>query len=223
MNKRYTLKRAFQLIAFLVTSSLMAQNSLPKGVSSLSYSTQSSIPAFLKFEDNAGPAVAEFFSYLQANYPTSKDITWKEIQNDKDQLGFSNVRYVELVNGIPVNGSMLILHAKNGRVQSFNGETFTDNLPGRIPTEVDEEQAVNSALKYVGAKTYKWQLPAEEAFIKKEQNNPRATFFPKAELFYVKSGKNELSLACRFDIYAQEPMSRKYVFVRASDNKVISS
>ncbi len=223
MIKKTTLFFFTQILTLLLSSSLIGQNAFPKGVSEVRMSTASSIPAFQKFEENAGPALSEFFNYLNATYSFSREISWKELQTDKDQMGFTHSRYVEYLNGIPVHASMLIVHAKDGRVISFNGETFTENLPGKIPVQIDRELAREIAMSYVGAKTYKWQLPEEEAFIKKEQNDPNATFFPKAELFYVNSGKNEFSLACRFDIYAQEPVSRQYVYVRATDNKVILS
>ncbi|MBK7434471.1 MAG: M4 family metallopeptidase [Chitinophagaceae bacterium] len=80
-------------------------------------------------------------------------------------------------------------------------------------------------MNFVGARQYKWQLPAEEAFIKREQNNPNATFYPKANLVYY-SGEESVSpanlkLAYKLDIYAQYPMSRQYVFVDAVSGNIL--
>ncbi len=80
-------------------------------------------------------------------------------------------------------------------------------------------------MAFVGAQKYKWQLPAEEAFIKREQNNTTATFFPTSELVFY-SGEEEvvpaaMRLAYKLDIYAQYPMSRQIVFVDAVSGKIL--
>ncbi len=193
--------------------------------SSLSSASQnnphSRIPAFFTFQENDRPAIAEFTNFLNRNYQIG-DFSFQLLQKETDNIGFVHYRYIQLFKGIPIKGTMLIAHTKNGLVQSFNGETTTE-INAISEASISSEAALNLAMKFVGATTYKWQLADEEAYIKKEQNDPKATFYPTAEKFIVDAGKSNYRLAYRFDIYAQEPVSRKYVFIDAQTGAVISS
>ncbi|MFP3594974.1 hypothetical protein, partial [Chryseobacterium sp. SIMBA_038] len=81
--------------------------------------------------------------------------------------------------------------------------------------------ALQSALSFVGADKYKWQNKEEEDFIKKESGDDKASFAPKAEIVYYSEPTDEslkeLKLAYKFDIYAEQPLSRQYVFVDAKN------
>jgi Zn-dependent metalloprotease len=90
---------------------------------------------------------------------------------------------------------------------------------------ITKENALNKAMQNIGAKKYKWELPEEEAFLKREENNSNATFYPKASLVYY-SGERDvipsaLRLAYKFDVYAQEPVSRQLIFVDAINGKIL--
>jgi bacillolysin len=140
--------------------------------------------------------------------------------SEKDNLGFEHFRYQQNYSGIPVELAVYVMHVSNGVVSSQNGKWVKD-----FPADLQTTASINkiTALKYamasVGAKVYKWELASEESFIKREQNNPNATFYPKGELVYY-SGEGDivpanLRLAYKFDIYANLPLSRQYVFVDA--------
>ncbi|MEP6674099.1 MAG: M4 family metallopeptidase [Ferruginibacter sp.] len=145
---------------------------------------------------------------------------------EKDNLSMEHLRYQQTYAGIPVENATYVMHVKNGSISSENGKWIKD-FPASLKTSaaISKGAALNNALSFIGALQYKWQVPAEEAFIKKEQGNPNATFFPKGELVYY-SGEEEvipasLRLAYKFDIYAHNPASRQIVFVDAENGKVI--
>jgi bacillolysin len=127
--------------------------------------------------------------------------------SDRDNLNMQHYRYQQSYNGIPVEHATYIMHVKNNQVISQNGKWVKD-FPLQLtsaPT-LSANDALNKAMHFVGAQTYKWQLPAEEAFIKREQNNPAATFYPTIQLVYY-SGEEEvvpasMRLAYKLDIYA---------------------
>lgn len=146
--------------------------------------------------------------------------------SERDGLGFEHFRYQQTYRGIPVENTMYVMHVKGGNIVMENGKWVKDFNPGLIPSpSISKDAALNKAMAFVGASKYKWQLPAEEAFLKREQNNPAATFYPKAELVFY-SGEEEimpsqLRLAYKLDIYAQLPLSRQIVFVDATDGKIL--
>ncbi len=204
-----------------VINQIQAQTKHGNSASSSSFNPNSRIPSFLTFQENDRPAVSDFPNFLNRNYQLG-DFSFQLLQKETDNIGFVHYRYIQIFKGIPVKGTMLIAHTKNGMVHSFNGETTTE-INAIAEASISNEAALNLAMKFVGAKTYKWQLADEEAYIKKEQNDPKATFYPTAEKFIVDAGKSNYRLAYRFDIYAQEPVSRKYVFIDAQTGAVISS
>jgi bacillolysin len=146
--------------------------------------------------------------------------------SEKDNLNIKHYRYQQSYQGIPVEHATYIMHVKNNNVISQNGKWVKD-FPSQLSSTatLSSIDALNKAMKFVGAQTYKWQLPAEEAFIKREQNNPAATFYPTIQLVYY-SGEDEvvpaaMRLAFKLDIYAQYPMSRQIVFVDAISGNVL--
>jgi bacillolysin len=146
--------------------------------------------------------------------------------SEKDNLNMEHYRYQQSYQGIPVEHATYIIHVKNNNVISQNGKWVKDfpSLLTASPT-LSANDALRKAINFVGAKTYKWQLTAEEAFIKREQNNPAATFYPTIQLVYY-SGEDEvvpaaMRLAYKLDIYAQYPMSRQIVFVDAVSGNIL--
>ena len=77
-------------------------------------------------------------------------------------------------------------------------------------------------LKYINGKFLQ-----TNTFLKNEQQDPNATFYPTSELILTsgskETNKNNLELAYRFDIYAEQPLSRNYVDVNAVTGEVINT
>src|SRR5690606_20868081 len=95
----------------------------------------------------------------------------------------------------------------DNKVVSFNGEFYKENLASLSKENINIDEARNKAILSVNAEKYKWEIKEEEEFIKKEQNDQTATFFPEGNLIYlnVDPNTNQNILCFVFDIYAQEP------------------
>jgi Zn-dependent metalloprotease/subtilisin-like proprotein convertase family protein len=217
MIRKSTLALGYRALLILASLQAPAQN---LRIAQQVASPSSVIPAYLKFEDGSGPSQVEFPRYLESNYKLPAGFSWKLIKEEKDNAGFSHQRFIQTYQGKELKGTMLISHSKNGIVSSFNGES-TSEIPATSSASLVAADARVSAVKYINAKTYKWQMPEEEAHLKKEQNDPKATFFPQGELVFYKPSKGSFQLAYRFDIYAHEPVSRQYVYVDANSGKVL--
>lgn len=148
--------------------------------------------------------------------------------SEKDALGFETHRFQQTVNNIPVEYGMMVVQTKDGKIVGETGK-WVLKVPATIEKKasISESIALQSALSYVGAESYKWQNNAEESFIKNESKNPNATFAPKGELVYYSDPSDEklanLKLAYKFDIYAEKPLSRQYVYVDAKDGKILGT
>lgn len=150
----------------------------------------------------------------------------RKLGNEVDQLGFETHRFQQTVNDIPVEYGMMAVQTKNGKIVGQTGKWML-NVPKAVERKANlsEEIALQSALSFVGAESYKWQNKDEEEFIKKETNDTNASFAPKGELVYYSDPTdeklNDLRLAYKFDIYSEKPLSRQYVFVDAKNGKVL--
>ena len=146
--------------------------------------------------------------------------------SEKDNLNTEHLRYQQTFAGIPIENAVYVMHVKNGSISSENGKWIKD-FPASLKTtaSLNKTTALNNAMAFVGAQQYKWQIPAEEAFLKNEQHDNNATFFPKGELVYYGGDAevipSSLRLAYKFDIYAHSPVSRQIVFVDAENGKIL--
>ncbi len=147
------------------------------------------------------------------------------LREEKDNLGHSHYRFQQTYFGKPIEGAVWIIHAKNNKVYAMNGLIYK-NLTAEKHTVFSEEDALESAKNKIGATQYKWEIEGEEKHLRWEKNDPSATYFPEGELVYVSlDGSfdiNTYRLAYKFDIYAQEPLSRSEVYVDAISGIVLS-
>ncbi|MFD2515768.1 M4 family metallopeptidase [Pontibacter locisalis] len=185
-------------------------------------------PAFIEFNTEGAAHRSEqarevLKTYL--NLSAADDL--KPGKSEKDDIGFIHQRFNQYYKGIKVEHGAYIVHSKNGVVQSINGDF---KKIGAVSTQaaLSEKAALASALKYINAKKYMWQVPDQEAWAKQLKNDPNATFFPKGELVIIdntysnnKENQGKPVLAYKFDIYAQEPVSRDYVYVNAQTGEIV--
>jgi len=177
----------------------------------------SSIPEFIEFKQGKAPSLQQVEGLL--NSFAKKPFTLTETKREDDALGFTHIKYQQVINSIPVELSYVTVHMKNGAVHSITGN-LTSYSANSTSASVSEEAALKNALARVNAKTYKWEIPEEEEFIKNDQNDPTATFYPNGSLTYFET-ENGLRLAYKFDIYAHKPVSRADYYVDAQTGKVI--
>jgi bacillolysin len=207
------------LAAGILSSSLLQAQKIIKGAKGMH-------AAFIDFESAPRAFKKGQVTIAEENNRVinSTEVNFRSME--KDNLGIEHYRYQQTHNGIPVENAVYVMHVKGGNIIKENGDWIKDFPSGMEKTAtINKDAAVTRAKAFIGAKQYKWEIPAEEAFIKREQNNPDATFNPKGELVYY-SGTSEvdpanLRLAYKLDIYAQYPLSRQYVYVDAVNGNIL--
>ncbi|GAA4003409.1 M4 family metallopeptidase [Hymenobacter fastidiosus] len=148
-------------------------------------------------------------------------------KTEVDQLGFAHERYEQYYKGIKVEHASYTLHAKQSAVVSMSGDfERISNL--NVTPALTAQSALQAALRFVGAKKYMWQDAAEEAGLKQQDQNPSATYKPQGELVIVENqraiGSEQLGqpvLAWKFNVYAQQPISRAFIYVDAHTGEVV--
>lgn len=196
----------------------------------IEYSINLSRPTFIEFKNNpsnfrlAVSNPVETMKQLLSLKSTDDLISYKQEQDD---IGFTHTRYHQLYKNIPVEGGEYIAHQKSGLLDCINGKFFTIGDLSVTPS-LTETQALSKALSFVGAQKYKWENKAEIAHLREVFGDPNFNYDPKGELVIYPKGveitdKSDFRLAYKFDIYAEVPYSRAYVFVDAKTGEVIGS
>lgn len=210
--------------SFLAVSFVFAQNTPSKLISGKS----DMFAEHVRFDASKAPGFKGKPMVYDETAKQMKEVSGLRLSSDKDALGFENHKFQQTVNGIPVEYGMINMLVKKGKVVSQNGVWFK-NVPATVEKRagISEANALNSALAYVGATSYKWQNAEEEAFLKNDTKDANATFYPKGKLVYYNDpadvNAKKLTLAYKFDVYATEPVSRQEVYVDAKTGKVLGT
>lgn len=143
----------------------------------------------------------------------------QKFKTEVDRLGYTHTRYKITYNNVPLHNSQIIVHSANGKVVSVNGDFATLKTPDNQVT-ITEGKALVNAMQNIGATKYKWENKEEEAHMRVILNKPDFTFYPKGELVLFTKGEKVL-YAYKFNIYAEQPLSRNNVLVDAQSGVVL--
>jgi Zn-dependent metalloprotease len=193
------------------------------GANMVRYKAFSTIPAFIHFRTNEEISYEGWESWMNARYFKGNDKhSFQLIGSEADQIGMVHYRYQQVSDGIPLEYGIWIVHTKDDKVVSMNGNLF-DKIP-EFSAAMNEAEALNLALEDIGANTYKWHFEAEENHLKIEQGDANATYFPSGELVIINLDPSlkeiDLNLVWKFNVYASEPLSRSEIYVNANEGSI---
>lgn len=178
---------------------------------------------YIEFSDNNEIPVNDFNLWATKMMDLGENYSFTEKERYKDKLGYEHIRLQLKYNDVPLLDGMIILHTKNGMIESING-----NLPQNINIQnsysLSKDECRNNAIDFAEGDTYKWEIPEEEEFIKEFTGDPEASFYPEAEKSIVtveKQGESAFAYAYKFDIYAHNVVYRADIFVDASTGEVL--
>jgi bacillolysin len=183
-------------------------------------------PSFVSFAEGAEPAFVPGTVLLKQEDAFMASTATVLVHSEKDQLKMEHFRYQQKINNIPVEGAVYVVHVRDGKVKGYNGDWIATDGAGLVSApSLNECAAQKNAMAAFGAVKYKWQLPEEEAFIKKESGDATASFRPKMQLVYY-SGEDRVNidrmrLAWKIDLYAHEPIGRRIYFIDAENGSVL--
>lgn len=194
------------------------------GATVVRYKDFSHVPAYIKFHESYQMPFNDWQNWVLSNYfKGANEAGFELISNDPDKLGMVHYRYRQTWDGKEVESGMWLVHVRDGKVVSMNGELFAE-FPD-VNASLSESAALNIALDHVGATTYKWEIDAEEALLKSETGDLSSTYYPAGDITYVNSDAAlqtiDLHLAWKFNVYAAEPLSRSEIYVDATNGSIV--
>ena len=200
--------------------------SIVEGAKFVKEGKHSNIPSWVIFNEQNEIAKTTFFTWFKSTFELDADLNFIEESFSKDEEGRIHTRYTIEYKDASVGENWLILHSKNGMVYSFNGNVYSLKSVNINPV-LDEETALEIALQKIGAKTYLWQIPEEEASIKWRSNDETATNYPHGKLMLIRNVNTDteasIVLVWRFDIREVTSEKDQQIFIDASNGNIIKS
>jgi Zn-dependent metalloprotease len=191
-------------------------------ISQIAYSVSGT--DWVKFKEDKSLDPLKIFQYYGSAFGLTSNDAMKLSKQETDKLGFTHYRYQQYYQDIPVRAGEYIIHAKDDNAVSGNGKIITGLNISANP-QITSDDAVNSAMEYTNAESYMWENAGEEAILKQIKNDPSATYFPLPELMIADKSCDGIAanyqLVYKVDIYANKPLSRKFVFVDAVTGEVL--
>ncbi len=219
------MKNLFSLLAILcATLNLFASDTDKIKDQHYLESSLSSIPNFIEFSPNEKLNLSDLNAFLESYWGENSNFDLRLKDVFTDQFGAKHYKYVQTYLGYDIEFAELVAHTVEEKITSLSGKLMSET-PSFESNLNSEETALNAALNFIGAETYKWEVPEEEVFIKRLENSQEATYYPKGELSYMSPdldlNPNLLRLCYKFNIYSHEPMGRAEVYVDAINNEII--
>lgn len=122
-----------------------------------------------------------------------------------DAIGITHANFQQYYKGIKVSGAMIMVHAKDGFIQSINGKYMPVNRT-HIESIVDEIRAADIAQEAMGITTvYRNYVPLREIIVSPVTNEPVMTYVVRID------GKNEEGLVIM-----------QKAFINANDGTVLA-
>lgn len=215
------------LILFLVMICLSSNTYSENVNDSIVYDLDKVIPSFVRLSGQKS------IGYSKQRIVQDKVLEAKTILTDVLPLGENvsvllhesnsvvtddHVSFTQYYKGIKVEGTQYHVHYKDNIAESINGNFRT--IPATsVSPGISERTALANALAYIGAESYMWENKENESWLKREQQDSTATFYPKGELVIYFSDSIPI-LTYKFNIYANKPLSRNYVYVNANNGKI---
>ena len=131
----------------------------------VSIDAKTGMPRWAEVSTDQQVTETAFFEWFKVENKLAPGIEFRLLRSDADNLGFVHNRYKQFFNGTEVMNALLIVHIKGGWVESFNGEyyrNFDQSIAG-----ITAEAARDRLLLEYGKVIFRWQVPEEEAMLKK--------------------------------------------------------
>jgi Zinc metalloprotease (elastase) len=164
--------------------------------------------------------IPENYEFKYKTIKGTKDVTSK-----KDELGYVHERYAQYYKGIKIEHSDIRVHYLDGLFVSANGE-YIDVPDIDVSIVLSNEEAIQKAKEYIGAKEYMWEKETRNEWLKSITNDEGASFYPNPEIVICKNSIDfqytTFHVAYKIDIYAKEPLSHDCIFVDAKNGRILA-
>jgi bacillolysin len=202
-------------------------NSLPAQEKTylISHTTKEGVPTFITFNSNSVVTAENFFNSMKAEFRFTSDDSLELYKTSSDELGFKHYRFNQKYKGVKVYGAEYLLHEKMGKIRMANGKIFL-GLNIEVSPTIQEQEALEIAMQYLGEKQYRWQDKKLELGLKERSKNPNATYYPKGTLVIAplngEYNQNNFHLCWMYSIAGSRIDKAWTIFIDAHNGKIVN-
>lgn len=163
--------------------------------------------------------VKDLTPWLQLHLNYSNAIALIPMHKDNSLSESQVIQYQMTYKGISISDRRITVCHQNNKIRTLTGDL---EMAYRFNEQqsITASQAVDIALKYIGASHYKWQNKAETQHMQQALNNPQFSYEPKPQLAYV-FNNGEFRLALEFSVYAEQPLSKNRCLIDAQNGLLL--
>lgn len=204
------MKRQVRLARLILLACLLHQVSLAQQIE---HNSQDNTISSILFNQATRPDMVDVEQTLRAQLQLPAEYSFRQKFDHKRGNEQQTIRYNLYYQNIKVEHAFAAVMSVNGQPSFISANIFKQNsIPAAAPA-LTEQQALQSALNNISAKDYMWEIDKNYTL-------------PQGELVYVQDFTQETltrqqHLAYKFDIYAQNPLSRNLVYVDALTGEVL--
>lgn len=166
------------------------------------------------FNEGQNPSTSQAKATLAQQLNVGENCSFQLIKTETDAIGMTHDKYQMFYKNIPVEFSHYIVHSKNGKIRSMNGENYNIiNL--NVQPSLSKESAFNNAKKKIGASNYLSGISSSDQAMGYTGPNTELVVFPTIPLI-----NKAVRLAYKMDIYATDPLYRATVYIDAQTGEL---
>ncbi len=223
------MSHSYPLTSGILLAALLAGSAQAQDLSRVKQriASEAGSPELISFKPERAYAASEAPRLLREQLGLSADDQLAVAKVETDPQGYQHEKFQQFYKGVKVEHATYTMHARQGKVETLTGRFEQIRGLNTTPT-LSAGQALQRATAFVGASVYMWDDAQEEAGLKQQENNPAATYRPQGELVIVRNQgsanlqlKGQATLAWKFNVYAQTPVSRAYIYVDAHSGDVV--
>jgi len=208
-------------LLFFVSLQITAQSISQDHITSIWKEPKESFPRFIKFDGKVSLAAESHGKFIHDLFELPEEYSFILTDKMTDQLGWIHYTYSLNYKGIPIRHNVIKIHMNGSLLVSVNAAL--DKVSGSITPSISSDQVIETALSHVNATRYKWEMPEEEALLRMEQGS-EASYYPTPQLmWYSNPSANTTSLVYGVDVYADEPLSRQFIYIDAHTNQMVAA
>ncbi|RTY95986.1 M4 family metallopeptidase [Flavobacterium sp. GT3R68] len=175
---------------------------------------QNGKPTLITFNEKSSYKAGDSQQVFKDQLGIKENSAFSKIKSESDKLGFVHEKFQQYYKGIKVEFATYMLHSKSGRLESMNGE-FYDMEDVNTNPKLSPQQALEYAVKKIGAIQYLWDVPSDAAAMNYQKPTGELVLVPIMDNGASKHKENNVRLAYKFDIYAANPVSRGDIYIDA--------
>lgn len=141
--------------------------------------------------------------WLRSELAVNRHTDFVHLRSYPDKIGYVHHRYRQTYKGMPVENGVFIVHVKGDEIVSANGELYSDiDLSPSVSISAAEAMDIGKSTIHV----HKWAWD--------ESNTP-------LPIIHILATDGGYRCAYKADIYAIEPLSRKWTFIDVESGEVV--